>query len=194
MGSGFEGCDISHEGVQPVVGLVIGFVFAIASAPSGFLYLKQQIHDYKKRKQKKEKEESPLLPSSFSSAPPPAIEISTPWEIIVRASSPSELPRLWQLLRGLSRLHLFPLSGAFGLPTRGLWIPSWFRSCSLCVDVPTLYPALRDASRLAFCTVGNPFFIVNTPSLVSGYGEVVALVALLSGIALSAELFGRYGR
>jgi len=37
------------------------------------------------------------------------------------------------------------------------------------VDVPTLYPALRDVSRLAICTVGNPFFLVNTRSLVSGY-------------------------
>ena len=25
------------------------------------------------------------------------------------------------------------------------------------VDVPTLYPALLDVSRLALCTVGNPF-------------------------------------
>jgi len=37
------------------------------------------------------------------------------------------------------------------------------------VDVPTLYPALRDAFRLAICTVGNPPFPVNTRSLVSGY-------------------------
>ena len=37
------------------------------------------------------------------------------------------------------------------------------------VDVPTLDPALRDASRLAFCTVGEPPSIVNTRSLVSGY-------------------------
>ena len=38
-----------------------------------------------------------------------------------------------------------------------------------CVDVPTLYPALRDASRLAFCPVGNPPSSLNTPSLVSDY-------------------------
>ena len=39
------------------------------------------------------------------------------------------------------------------------------------VDVPTLYPTLRDASCVAICTVtvGNPFFLVNTRSLVSGY-------------------------
>ena len=37
------------------------------------------------------------------------------------------------------------------------------------VDVPTLYPTLRDASRLAFCTVGNPPSCVNTRSLVSDY-------------------------
>ena len=62
------------------------------------------------------------------------------------------------------------------------------------VDVPTLYPALRDASRLATCTVGNPLFLVNTQSQSRAIGEVVALVALLSGIALSPELLGRHGR
>ena len=35
---------------------------------------------------------NPSDPSSFSSAPPPAIQISTPWEIIVRVSSASDLP------------------------------------------------------------------------------------------------------
>ena len=73
----------------------------------------------------------PQFPSSFLSAPPPGIEISTLWEIIVRVSSASDLPLPWQLLGGLSRLHLFPLSGASGLPSRGLWIPFWFRSSSL---------------------------------------------------------------
>jgi len=68
------------------------------------------------------------LSTSFSSAPPPAIEISTPWEIIVRVSSASDLPRPWQLLGGSLHLHLFPLSGVFGLPSLGLWIPSWFGS------------------------------------------------------------------
>jgi len=111
----------------------------------------------------------PSFPTSFSSAPPPAIEISTLWEIIVRVSSASDLPRPWHLLGGLSCPHLLPLSGASGLSSRGLWIPVWFRSSSLCVDVPTVYPTLRDASRLAFCTVGNPCFLVNTRSLVSGY-------------------------
>jgi len=62
------------------------------------------------------------------------------------------------------------------------------------VDVPTRYPALRDAPRLAICTVGNPLFLVNTRSQSRAIGEVVALVALLSGIALSPELLGRYGR
>jgi len=37
------------------------------------------------------------------------------------------------------------------------------------VDVPTLYPALRDASRLGFCTVSNPPSSINTRSLVSDY-------------------------
>ena len=75
MGSGSEGFDFSHEGVKRVVGLFAGFVSVIASAPYCFLYLNQQIHDIKK---KKEEKKSPLFPSSFSSAPPPAIEISTP--------------------------------------------------------------------------------------------------------------------
>ena len=43
MGSGLEGLDFSHEGVKRVVGLVIGFVYAIPSAPRDFLYLKQRI-------------------------------------------------------------------------------------------------------------------------------------------------------
>jgi len=57
MGSGSEGFDFSHEGVKRVVGLFIGFVSVIASAPYRFLYLKQRIHDYKKKREKKEKKE-----------------------------------------------------------------------------------------------------------------------------------------
>jgi len=49
----------------------------------------------------------------------------------VRVSSASDLPCPWQLLRGLSRSHLGTFSGAFGLASRGLWIPFWFRSSSL---------------------------------------------------------------
>jgi len=45
----------------------------------------------------------------------------------MRVSSTSDLPRPWQLLGGLSRLHPFTVSGAFGLPSRGFWIPFWFR-------------------------------------------------------------------
>jgi len=85
--------------------------------------------------------------SSFSSAPPPAIEISTPWEIIVRVSSASDLPRPWHLLGGLSRLHLFTFSGASGLPSRGLWIPSWFRSSSFALMFLPFTPHF--ATRLA---------------------------------------------
>jgi len=66
--------------------------------------------------------------TSFSSALRPAIEISTLWEIIVGVSSACDLPRPWQVLRGLSGIHLFSLSAAFGLPSGGLWIASWFRS------------------------------------------------------------------
>jgi len=50
MGSGLEGFDFSHEGVKRVVGLIPGFVFAIASAPCSFLYPKQRIHNNKKIK------------------------------------------------------------------------------------------------------------------------------------------------
>jgi len=113
--------------------------------------------------------------TSFSSAPPPASEISTLWEIIVRASSASELPRPRQLFGGFSRLHLslLPLSGAFGLPSYGVMasflvaVLSSFKHA--CVDIPTPYPALRDVPRLVFCTVCHPFFLVNTRSPASAY-------------------------
>jgi len=44
MGSGFEGLDFAHEWVKLVVGLLKGFVYAIASAPREFLYLKINEH------------------------------------------------------------------------------------------------------------------------------------------------------
>jgi len=56
MGSGLEGFDFSHERVKRVVGLLMGFVSVIASAPYLFLYLKQGIHDIKKEKKKKKRE------------------------------------------------------------------------------------------------------------------------------------------
>jgi len=149
--------------VKRVLGLFTGFVWVIASPPHCFLYRNQRIHDIKKKekkeKNKKKERKSPLSPSSFSSAPPPAIDISTPLEIIVRVSSTTDLLRPWYLLRGLSRLHPFTISGALGLPSLGLRIPFWFRSVLIVharVDVLALYPALRQGSRLAFCTVGNP--------------------------------------
>jgi len=43
MGSGLEGLDFSHERVKRVVGLIISFVYAIASAPREFLHLTQRI-------------------------------------------------------------------------------------------------------------------------------------------------------
>jgi len=61
MGSGLEGFDFSHEGVKRVVGLFIGFVSVIASAPYCFLYLNQRIHDYKKKEKKKEKKKKPPI-------------------------------------------------------------------------------------------------------------------------------------
>ena len=42
MGSELEGLDFSHEGVKRVVGLLEGFVHAIASAPCDFLYLNNE--------------------------------------------------------------------------------------------------------------------------------------------------------
>jgi len=66
MGSGFKEIDFSHEGVKQVVGLFIGFVFAIASAPCDFLYLNQQKYDTKKKEKRKKKKQknkkSPLFP------------------------------------------------------------------------------------------------------------------------------------
>jgi len=61
MGSGLEGLDFSNEGVKRVVGLFIGFVSVIASAPYCFLYLNQRIHDIKKRKKKKKKKKPPIF-------------------------------------------------------------------------------------------------------------------------------------
>jgi len=46
--------------------------------------------------------------------------MSTPWEIIVRVSSASDLRRQWQQLQGLLLCHLFPLSGALRLASMGL--------------------------------------------------------------------------
>jgi len=125
-----------------------------------------------KKKKKKKRKKRPLSPSSLSADPPLAIEISTPWEIIVRVSSASDLPRQWQPLQGLSPCHLFPLSGALGLASMGLWIPCWF--CSVFVEhtpvnLPPLLSASREASRCRFCTLGDASSYVNTWSLVSGY-------------------------
>jgi len=53
MGSGLEGFDFSHEGVKRVVGLLKGFVHAIASAPREFLYLSYleiNVHMIQKKK------------------------------------------------------------------------------------------------------------------------------------------------
>jgi len=54
MGSGLEGFDFSHEGVKRVVGLLKGFVHAIASAPREFLYLSYlEINEHMIQKKKK---------------------------------------------------------------------------------------------------------------------------------------------
>ena len=46
------GFGLSHHEVKRAVALIIGFVFTIASALCGFLYLKQRIHDKKKKREK----------------------------------------------------------------------------------------------------------------------------------------------
>ena len=109
----------------------------------------------------------PKKRSSFSSAPPPAIEISTPWEIIVRVSSAYGLPR-WLLPRSARHpcLPFLSLGSMASPPTGFLILPSFKHAC---VGVSPPYPALRDTSRLAICTVGNPLSIINTRSLVTGY-------------------------
>ena len=53
--SGWERFDFSHDVVEQVVGLFIGFVVAMASAPCGFWYLNQRIHDKTERKKKEKK-------------------------------------------------------------------------------------------------------------------------------------------
>jgi len=83
-----------------------------------------------------------------------------------------DAPKPITLQWGLSHLPLFPLSGAFGRCSQGLWIPSWFYSVFVehtCFDIPTPYTALRAALRLAICTVRNPPACLNTRSLVLGY-------------------------
>jgi len=62
MGSRLEGLDFSNEGVKRVVGLFMGFVSVIASAPYRFFYLKQRIHDYKKEKKEKKRKKALLFP------------------------------------------------------------------------------------------------------------------------------------
>jgi len=66
IGSGFKGFDFSHEGVKRVIGLLKGFVHAIASAPLKFLYLSYlEINEHMIKKKKKKKKplvvHNPLL-------------------------------------------------------------------------------------------------------------------------------------
>ena len=64
MGSGLDGFDFSHEGVKRVVGLLEGFVHAIASAPREFLYLSYlEINEHMIQKKKKKKTPLSLHPS-----------------------------------------------------------------------------------------------------------------------------------
>ena len=68
MGSGLEGFDFSHEGVKRVVGLLEGFIHAIASAPREFLYRSYlEINEHMIQKKKKKKKKTP--PSLHLSRP-----------------------------------------------------------------------------------------------------------------------------
>jgi len=89
---------------------------------------------------------------------------------------------------------VFPFLCLWSLPSPppGFLVLSSFKLAD--VDVSPPYPTLCNAPRLAICRVGNPLSIVNTGSQSRAIAEVVALVALLSGIPLSPELLGRYGR
>jgi len=64
MGSALQGFDFSHKGVKQVLGLLKGFVHAIASAPRELLYLSYpEINEHiilQKRKKKKEKKKPPI--------------------------------------------------------------------------------------------------------------------------------------
>ena len=89
---GLGGFDFSYAEVKRavVIGL-IGFFLFIASAALGFLYLKQITHDYKKKEKKQEKKRRRGRTRTFS-PPPPAIEISTPREILVTLPYPPLFP------------------------------------------------------------------------------------------------------
>jgi len=63
VGPGSVGIDFSYEGVKGVVGLLITFVFTIASPPCDFLYLNQPIDDIKKNKEKTNKKAQYFLGS-----------------------------------------------------------------------------------------------------------------------------------
>jgi len=71
MGSGFGGLDFSHEGAKRVVGLLVGFVFAIARAACSFLYLNNE-YIIRKEKKKTTKRLDKLLALFF---PPPTFHI-----------------------------------------------------------------------------------------------------------------------
>ena len=61
------------------------------------------------------------------------------------------------------------------------------------VTLPSSLRTVFPCPRLTLCTVGNPLTSSTGRSQSRAIGEVVALVALLSGIALSPESPVRYG-
>ena len=105
--------------------------------------------------------------SSNTSAPPPAIEMLTSWEIILRVSFTSNLP-WWPLPRSFTYTHLPQLLlRPLASPPTGFLILSSFKHA--CVNVSPPYPTLQDTSCLVICMVSYPPPIVNTRSLVSSY-------------------------
>ena len=60
-----RGFALCHDEVKRAVRLFTGFAFVIASAPGSFLYLKQRIHDMKKKEMKKSEKKAPKLPHAL---------------------------------------------------------------------------------------------------------------------------------
>jgi len=66
MGSGLGALDFSHKGLKRVVGLLVGFVFAIARAACSFLYLNNEHMITKKKKKKRPRDRTTNHLSSTS--------------------------------------------------------------------------------------------------------------------------------
>jgi len=115
------------------------------------------------------------------------IEISTPWELIVN------IHPLSSLLMALLRRRMMPPPPLS--PLIPFWSSCYFGSLVVWGFTVTLPSLLRPcfAASLSICTVGNPFLSPMSLSRSQVIVEVVALVALLPGIALSSCITVPYG-